>query len=156
MATEHQEKIQLLLNLLQGVKKKKYRRKGPWKKGKSVANKIKLKCNNCSKVYYLWPSQYKQRIKKRNNPSVLCCSVKCKSEYDSIQNRDMKKWGLGTCYNIFCQKKFYYLRSGGLRKYCSKDCANYAITNEYQLKLDIQTRAKKEYEKKTNANLFKR
>ena len=39
METEHQQKIQLLLNILQGVKKKKYRKKGPWRKGKSVADR---------------------------------------------------------------------------------------------------------------------
>ena len=155
METEHQQKIQLLLNILQGVKKKKYRKKGPWRKGKSVANKVKLKCNNCSKIYYIWPSQYKQRL-TRNNPSSLCCSVKCKAEYESIERKQMNKRVLQICQNVFCGKKFYYLRSGHPRKYCSKECSIDVRTNDYKIKLRIHTTAKKDYEKRTNANLFKR
>lgn len=155
MQTEHQQKIQLLLNILQGVKKKKYRKKGPWRKGKSNANKVKLKCNNCSKVYYIWPSQYKQRL-KRNNPSSLCCSVKCKAEYESIERCKMNKRALQVCQNIFCGKKFYYLRSAIARKYCSRACSADAQTNDYKLKLSIHIAAQKDYAKKTNANLYKR
>lgn len=155
MTTEHQKKIHFLLCLLQGIKKKRYRRKGPWKKGRSIKNKVKLKCNNCSKIYYIWPSQYKQRM-KRNNPSTLCCSVKCKAEYESIQLRDMTKWRLGICNNIFCKKKFHYILSRGNRKYCSLECSSYTQTSEYKLKVTVQEKANKELSKKTNSNLFKR
>lgn len=152
--TEHQTKIQLLLNILNGVKKKKYRKKGPWKE-KKLGSRVELKCNNCSKKYYIWPSQLKQRL-TRNNPSSLCCSVKCKAEYESIERKKMDKWQISICQNVFCAKKYYKRKIYDKQKYCSKECSHYVMTTEYKQKKEILQKAKQINDKRTNANLFKR
>ena len=69
------------------------------------------KCQNCGKEFSVWPSRMKA--------DVVCCSVKCASEY-KIAHRTMN----AVC--PICEKQFY-VKKYHLEKFkmvcCSRDCS---------------------------------
>lgn len=93
---------------------------------KAIKERIKLSCSYCGKTFYMLPSDYKDR-KKRKYQNIYC-SAKCSHDARKIPITDAKKvYSNITCKT--CGKKFRDYTNIN-RKYCSVSCYSIARTNK--------------------------
>jgi len=83
------------------------------------SNKIEVKCKNCDKQEYVYPSRAK---------NYSTCSLKCMSEYNSKRYSENITKICEICKKYFKTKKSHLDR----RKYCSKNCQAIAYKNKYE------------------------